>query len=184
MTDLLHTLPGTLARVWDMLEAGVADRTAPARHPVLATVGQDGGAEARMVVLRGADRNAGTLEVHTDGASSKVQEIAASPSCSMLIWDQEQQLQIRLRTLISLAPGTPEDWTRIPDTARRAYGGTPAPGIEIADPADHDPTPDFRRFTILTARIDAIETLYLGPDLHRRAVFLRNDGFAGAWLAP
>ena len=56
MSETGHSLAATLDRAWAMLAAGVADRTAPARHPVLATVGRGGGAEARVVVLRGADR--------------------------------------------------------------------------------------------------------------------------------
>ena len=64
----IPTLDDTLNDVWQRLGRGVADRKAPARHPVLATVGKNGG-EARMVVLRGADRATGCLEVHTDRKS-------------------------------------------------------------------------------------------------------------------
>lgn len=183
MSDLT-TLEGTLGQVWQRLARGVADRRSPARHPVLATVGRDGGAEARSVVLRGVDAAAGALTFHTDLASAKVAEIAAEPRGTVLIWDAKAQLQMRLRVELTVRDGTQAEWAAVPEGAQRVYGGTPAPGAEIARPDAHDSAPDPARFAVVTAQVDAIETLHLGQDRHRRALFRRADGFRGVWLAP
>lgn len=173
------TLDETLNDVWQRLGRGVADRHAPARHPVLATIGADGG-EARVVVLRGVDRAAGTLEIHTDAASSKVAELRANPNATLLIWDQKARLQIRLRVAASITEGDPKAWARVPDTARGVYGGTPPPGEPIATPEAHAPNPTPARFAVLTCRIHEIETLTLAEP-HRRARF--RDAKA-QWIAP
>lgn len=178
----MSDLAATLATVWSMLEAGPADRDAPARHPVLATVGARG-AEARILVLRHADRASGTLALYTDAATAKVADLAAEPRATLLVWDPLARLQIRLRVHVTARPGTPEEWAALTETARQVYGGSPAPGAPIAAPGGHTPATDATRFTVLDARIDEIETLRLS-DPHERARFRRSDGFAGTWLAP
>ena len=50
-------------------------------------------------------------------------------------------------------------------------------GITIAQPNPEE-------FAVLLCHIAEIETLYLGPDLHRRAKFGADNTWAGQWLAP
>ena len=175
-------LAATLSEAWAMLEAGLADRAAPARHIVLATSGP-GGPEARLLVLRGADRGAGTLTLWTDAATAKATELAADPRAALLVWEPEARLQIRLRARVALRSGTPAEWDALPAAARALYGGTPAPGMPVAAPDAHRATPDAARFTVLTATVLEVETLRLAEP-HERAIFRRSDGFAGTWLAP
>jgi pyridoxamine 5'-phosphate oxidase len=170
----------TLTAAWATLIAGPSDRTAAARHIVLATTGAEG-PEARLLVLRGADRAAGTLTLHTDTATAKARELSADPRAALLVWDPEARLQIRLRARMALRPGTPEEWAAVRDPT--VYGGAPTPGTPIAEPMTRTATPDPARFTVLTATIHEIETLRLGQP-HERARFTRAEGFAGRWLAP
>lgn len=170
--------------VWRALEEGVADRTAPARLLTLSTVGLDGSAEARLVILRGSDRDAGQIEIHTDRRSAKVTELARDPRATLLAWLPDAALQVRFRVEIAAREGTEAEWARIPDHARRPYGGTPAPGAPITHPRDHHPSPDQNDFCVLTAIVKSFETLELDPAGHRRAVFRREDGFRGHWIAP
>ncbi|MFY0691034.1 MAG: pyridoxamine 5'-phosphate oxidase family protein [Paracoccaceae bacterium] len=178
------TLEHTLAQVWQSLEAGLRDRSAPARHPALASVGLAGGGEARIVVLRGVDRGAGALEVHTDSASAKVAELSRAPRATLLIWDPDLSFQIRLRVTVEIETGNAEAWARIPESARKVYGGAPHPGGAIATPREFTPAPSPARFAVLKCLIDEIETLHLGAVCHTRARFSRRDGFAGRWVAP
>ena len=85
-------------QVWLRLQRGVADRHAPARHPVLATVTPGGMPQARTVVLRGADPDAGVLEVHTDLMSGKVCDLRANPMAALHVWDAGAHLQTRIET--------------------------------------------------------------------------------------
>jgi hypothetical protein len=178
----MSDLAATLAAAWDTLEAGVGNRTAPARHIVLASTGPNG-PEARLLVLRATDRNAGTLTLWTDAATAKAAELAADPRAALLVWDPDARLQIRLRARVALRPGTPTEWDALPPSARALYGGAPAPGAPVAAPDAHRATPDPARFMVLTATVLELETLRLA-DPHERAIFRRPDGFAGAWLAP
>ncbi len=172
------------ARAWELLEAGLHDRDAPARLPVLATAGLGGGAEARTVVLRGADRAAARLEVHTDALSGKAAELARDPQATLLVWDAGEMLQLRARVRVTLLPGDPQRWQAIPGLARAAYGGTPPPGAGLADPRDWRAEPVISRHLALLCDLGELEVLHLGADLHRRALFAAGDGWAGRWLAP
>ena len=183
MSDL-GTLPGTLEAVWTLLADAPSNRASAARFLALATVGTSGGAETRMIVLRGADRSRGELTAFTNRASAKTSELARSPNATLLVWDAPSRLQIRLRVEIAQRPGSAEEWAGLPTTDQWLYARNPMPGDPMVAPDAATPLPDPALLTILTARIDEIETLHLGRELHRRALFRRNLGFKGEWIAP
>ena len=184
MSEWFETPEGTERRVWQTLGRGLADRRAPARHPVLATRGVEAGAEARVVVLRGVDAEARLLKVHTDVRSGKITELRADPACALLIWDAKANLQIRLRALAEVIVGDAAIWARIPPGAQRVYGGSPTPGARLGDPQNHEPDAILEAFARIVLEVQEIETLHLGPDLHRRARFERSSDWTGTWLAP
>ncbi len=178
MSDLV-TLDATLDAVWATLALGVRDRSAPGRHPVLATVGRSH-AEARVVVLRGADRAKQSVVVHTDARSEKVRDLVANSRATLLIWDADQSFQVRLRVTVDITVGDEAAWSTIPAAARQVYGGAPYPGEALETPDSFVASPDVQRFAQLFCRIDEIETLHLGTR-HRRARF--RDA-TGVWVAP
>ncbi|MEL7212824.1 MAG: pyridoxamine 5'-phosphate oxidase family protein [Pseudomonadota bacterium] len=182
MSDAFQTLDGTLRQVWQRLARGTKDRRAATRNSTLATVSETG-PEARTVVLRGVDPDAKTLEIHTDRRSGKVTELTKNPHATLHVWDAKANLQIRLRCKATLTHANAAKWARIPENAQRVYGGSPAPGQPIASPEAHDATPNRDDFTVITLEVLQIETLYLGPDLHRRAQFDAPD-WQGRWIAP
>lgn len=186
MSQWYEDLATTLDEVWRKLARGVADRRSPARHPTLATVARDGGAEARTMILRGADRATASLEIHTDLEAEKVAEIRAAPRVALHVWDPRADFQLRLRGRAEIDTGEAARaaWERVPEAARTNYGGTPPPGTPIVDPTAHRIAADPGRFAILRCRLDEIETLHLGEDRHRRARFRAADGWRGTWLVP
>ncbi len=183
MNDWWQSLPETLDRVWQMLGRGVADRRAAARHPVLATTGANG-AEARVVVLRGADRAAATLRAYADLRSAKVADLRADPRATLLVWDAGAHLQMRLRVTVHVSAGSAADWARVPPVSARVYGAVPAPGLPVMSPDAVAFTPDAAMFGVLECTLRSIETLHLGEDIHRRALFTAQDGWQGGWLSP
>lgn len=185
MSDWFETLGGIHAHLWDRLDLGVADRDAPARHVVFATQSVNGWPEARTVVLRGADRGTALLEVHTDLHSDKVASLRHLPRASIHVWDACEQLQIRVQAEVEIASGdaVAAIWARVPDPSRQSYGVTPAPGVPIADALDYAKVPDPATFAVLRCHVQAIDAVHLGAD-HRRAQFVRADGWAGQWLSP
>lgn len=173
------------AQVWTRLVRGVHDRHAPARHPTLATVRADGLPQARTVVLRAADREAATLDIHTDLHSAKVAELRENPWAALHVWDASAHLQTRIEAEVAILSGADVAgiWDRVPAPSRSAYGSTPAPGQPIPNALAHDKQPDPAAFAVLRLSVRAIDALHLGPR-HRRARFERGDGWAGQWLAP
>lgn len=186
MSEWWEELDSLLEAVWAYLEAGAREPEAPARFLGFATAGQTGGAEVRMVVLRGADRDRAALVVHTDTLSAKVAELRADPRASLLVWDPATKFQIRLKAEVGIDTGSvvSADWERIPPHARRVYGNRPEPGGTMASPQMLTVTPDRDRFAVMTCRLTEIDALHLGREAHHRALFRRRWGWSGRWIAP
>ena len=153
---------------------------------MLATAGLDGGAEARTVVLRGADRDAGTVEIHTDAETSKVAELRRDPCATLHVWEERPRLQLRLRLTVEILTGSAVQarWEALPEAARTNYGMTPAPGAAIPDSDAYARPSDPARFAVLRGRAEEIEVLLLGSGHDRRALFRRADGWQGSWRVP
>lgn len=186
MSEQGTRLDAVLDEVWHQLARGVSDASAPARTLVLATSGAEGG-EARMVVLRGSDRAADLLLLHTDALSPKVAELRADPRATLLAWDPQGHLQIRMRVTATVTSADPALWDALPETARRAYGGTPPPGTPMDAPGDWRAAPERHRMAEIACRIREIDVLHLAAPAHRRALFSRADGrrhWTGQWIAP
>lgn len=173
------------AEVWLRLTRGVHDRHAPARHPTLATVSPEGRPHARTVVLRAADKVAGTLDIHTDLQSGKVRDLHATPFAAVHVWDASAHLQLRLEARVTLLTGqdVAAIWVGIRAASRLSYGSSPAPGRPITAALDYAKTSDPASLAVLRFQISTVDALHLGPS-HRRARFDRTDGWAGTWLAP
>lgn len=186
MTEWWDHLDTMLDQVWFRLRRGVADRDAPARYLVLATAGQGGGAEARMVVLRGADRAEATLVAHTDTLSAKVAELRADPRATLLMWDAKALLQVRLKCEVGVDTGSCVKgyWRGVPEPARRVYGGMPPPGDVLLEPEELVETSAQDRFAVMTFKVREIDALHLSSPKHHRALFGWKDGWAGRWIAP
>lgn len=185
MSNWFETHEGTLRRVWETLDQGVADAKHPARRPTLATVSPDGWPEARTVVLRSTDRDAAEVNFHTDLYSDKIKSLRATPRVALHIWDAEQNLQIRLQAEVTIRSGhdTRALWDKIPDHAQQSYGVTPPPGAPIGTALDYLKQPDPATFAILHCRVMHIDAVHLGVD-HRRACFSRASQWIGQWLSP
>ena len=137
------------------------------------------------MVLRAADKEAGSVRVYTDAQSHKVAELRATPAAALHVWDSAAHLQIRLAASVAIRTGkdVADIWDKMPDHARLAYGSAPAPGTPVPEALGYSKTPDPHAFAVLDLTIDSMDVVHLGPD-HRRAAFRRDDGWAGHWLAP
>lgn len=173
------------AEIWLRLARGVHDRHAPARHPTLATVSSDNRPQVRTVVLRAVDKQAGTLDIHTDLQSPKVTEVAALPFAALHVWDTSAHLQVRLQAHVTVVtgPDVAMIWAGVPEASRRSYGSNPAPGQVIADALAYSKAADPASFAVLRLSVSSIDALHLGPN-HRRARYDRETGWEGTWLVP
>ncbi len=192
----------TLLEIQRLLEEGVVNRKVAAHHPVVATIDANGSPSQRVMILRACNWAQSTLRFHTDYRSDKIAHVTAHPDASVLIYDGESKLQIRLSGRLSL--GTEEAaeaaWDASTEFARRCYMTQSAPGSIAEAPISglpdwiegKQPTLDMLRdvrenFAILRFEFDRIDWLYLANAGHRRAKFTRERGgdiWEGSWLIP
>lgn len=181
----LNDLQGFLDGAWVQLARGVSDGQSAARFPTFATVSADGMPQARTVALRAACRDSGTVEVHTDIATTKVSELKQSPWAALHIWVPQEELQIRLSTRVEILTGrgVAAQWTRVPPASRVSYGTEPAPGTPIAHATAYEKPAVQDRFAVLRCTIRDMDLVHLGQP-HRRARYVADEGWSGVWLAP
>ena len=96
--DFYDDLSGVLERSWRLLKQAINDSTSPARTPVLISVSADGLAQGRTVVLRGFNRQQRQLQIYTDVRSAKVAQLQAQPTCTLVVYQPNPMIQLRLST--------------------------------------------------------------------------------------
>lgn len=184
------------AEVWAELERAVCRRTSASgaphawRRAVLATV-DEGGPQARSIVLRDCFPANRELVFYADARSPKVAQLRRDPRAVLLCWSEELGWQLRLRCRIEIEISgldATARWARIRHCpAAHDYLSPLAPGTPIDDaqghPVDAPPPPERVRetFTVLTAQVEAIDWLELHALGHRRACF---DADGARWLVP
>lgn len=184
-------LDATRMEAWKLLTRGVADRRSAFHTPSVATVGLDGAARMRTVVLRAAEPSARLLRFHTDARSGKVAEIARDPRVGVHVYDARSKIQVRLEGLATVHPSTSAPaqagWTNTRPQSRAGYAQAPAPAavIDTPDQGDARQGEGVENFNVVEVEIRSIEWLYLFHAGHRRALFIWDgEGWIGKWLAP
>jgi len=182
----LDALPETL---WGVLAEAARPGAHPWRTPVLATRAR-GGAEARIVVLRGVTLPGFELIAFSDVRSPKVAELEAHPAATWLFYDPVQKVQLRAHSEVRMHyrdPVAQTYWHRLPGEQRARYGATAAPGSPRTDP-NLPPPPevgDEAQFAVLVATVRALDFLWVGRLPHRRARFRRiRVRWTGSWVEP
>jgi len=186
MKTLLETPLEIRLRIWRELVRASQDRHHAWRTPVLATAADDGGVNARTVVLRRVDADLGTLVFFTDQRSRKVADISHCSSAMLVFWSDRLRWQLRARVHVSVQASGPEVdalWQRVSQSASAAdYLSPLAPGtprVNAVGPSE--PWVEASHFTVLTAQVTEMDWLELGRAGHRRARVLPD---AWTWLTP
>jgi pyridoxamine 5'-phosphate oxidase len=193
------TLADVLDAAWTLLVRGAGDRKSPVHTPVVASVGADGAPQARVMVLRKADRAAGLLRFHTDVRSAKVASLDGG-RVAVLAYHPGQAVQLRVSGIAEVvAQGAEVDaiWAASTPFARRCYMVDAGPGTVLAGPGSGLPVavegckpdedelvPARANFAIVRVRVTGIDWLHLAQTGHRRAVFAAADGWRGGWVVP
>ncbi|WP_374531592.1 flavin-binding protein [Novosphingobium sp.] len=197
MNEVFQSLDMVLADAAAHLQRAARDRRSPMHVPVVGTADGD----LRMMVLRDCAPDLGLLRFHTDARSAKAGVIADGAPVSVLAFDPEAKLQLRLRGMGRIeqqGPVADAAWAAATPYARRCYlaeagPGTPADGpcsglpteVEGAKPDEAQLLPARDNFAVLLIEPERIDWLYLAHNGHRRAQFARGqDGWQGAWVVP
>ena len=200
--EFYDDLAGTLERSWRLLETAVADPASPARTPVLISVDADGLAQGRTVVLRDFNRQQRQLKVYTDVRSAKVAQLRAQPNCTLVGYQPDPMIQLRLNTRAVIHHDnelTRDAWIVMPGPNRCNYLTDPDPGSLSVEPTDGRPVITaesvptqkeneiaYSHFSVIVFTVNELEWLYLPRRGHRRAQFIWDDAdsLQSHWLIP
>ncbi|MCZ8172162.1 MAG: hypothetical protein O9272_10535 [Brevundimonas sp.] len=180
---MIATLQQALADAEHRLTQGARDRRSPMHMPVVGTADGD----LRMMVLRDCSPGLSLLRFHTDARSPKVTTVAAGGLVSVLGFDPQDKVQVRVR-----GPGRIETtgllaeaaWGAATALARRCYLAVDAPGTPVEEaqsglppeveglrPTEVQLIPAREHFAVLLIEPTSLDWLHLAQGGHRRALF-------------
>ena len=83
-------------KIWSMLDDAVTNRNSQFRIPVF-VCGDQKDFDGRIVVLRKSDQSNSLLQFHSDIRSEKITKLKNNKNASMLFYDKEEKIQVRLK---------------------------------------------------------------------------------------
>ena len=185
-------------KIWSMLDDAVTNRGSQFRIPVF-ICGDQSDIDGRIVVLRKSDQSKNLLQFHSDIRSDKIPKLKNNKNGSMLFYDKEEKIQVRLKVECTINHDneiTKESWSKTGHISRKCYLVDNGPGTESPTPTSglkpeldnfeftmEQSEEGYKNFTVIQCKIKSIEWLYLAAKGHRRARFdIENN--KEKWLVP
>lgn len=183
---------------WAQLEVAGRCPNSAFRYVNFCSVDAQSRPQARMVVLRCADKLARKLEFHTDARSPKWLEISANPNVTILGYCHQTRLQLRLTGTVELhAPESQvaeKAWSKLSPHTQNTYAAGP-PGDELAfDAADKnaEPAPSVTadgkaNFGVLIVKVSMLDWYQLKRENNQRALLTYTDSgicASSQWINP
>jgi pyridoxine/pyridoxamine 5'-phosphate oxidase len=185
---------------WRLLTRANNDRKHAFRTASVSSVRPDGTPNARTVVMRKADREAGTIRLYTDLRSGKMTDLEAGAQLHWLLWDPKKQLQFGASgTVKRLERGRElERFAQLPKHGRKAYATLNGPGTSLTENTDGLP-PNWEamdesetdyaaaNFCVLETVLERAEVLSLDrAQGHRRIRATKDEtgNWALKWIVP
>ena len=189
---------GIKTKIWSMLDNAIKDRSSQFRIPVFICGSQDD-FDGRIVVLRKSDQSNNLIQYHSDIRSNKIAKLKSNKNASMLFYDKEEKIQVRLKVDCTINHDneiTKESWLKTGHMSRKCYLVDNGPGTESPTPTSglrpeldnfeftmEQSEVGYENFTVIQCKIKNMEWLYLAAKGHRRAKFdLENN--KEHWLIP
>ena len=185
-------------KIWSMLNNAIKDRGSPFRIPVFICGNQDD-FDGRIVVLRKSDQLNNLIRYHSDIRSNKINKLKNNKNASMLFYDKEEKIQVRLKVECTVNHDneiTKESWLKTGHMSRKCYLVDNGPGAESATPTSglkheldnfeftmEQSEAGYKNFTVIECKIKSMEWLYLAAKGHRRAKFDLNTK-KEYWMVP
>ena len=185
-------------KIWSMLDDAVTNRSSQFRIPVF-ICGNQNDFDGRIVVLRKSDQSNNLVQFHSDIRSDKIIKLKNNKNASMLFYDKEEKIQVRLKVECNIHHNnetTKESWSKTGHISRKCYLVENGPGTESPKPTSglkpeldnfeftmEQSEEGYKNFTVIQCKIKTIEWLYLAAKGHRRARF-ELDNNKEYWLVP
>jgi len=178
-------------KIWLMLDDSITNRASPFRIPVF-ICGNQNDFDGRIVVLRKSVQSNNLIQYHSDIRSDKIDKLKKNKNASMLFYDKEEKIQVRLKVeciVNHYNEITKESWSKTQHISRKCYLVNNGPGTESKTPTSGLKTEldnfeftmeqseeGYKNFTVIQCKIKSMEWLYLAAKGHRRARFdLKNN---------
>jgi len=186
-------------KIWLMLNDAVTNRSSPFRIPIF-ICGDRFDCDGRIVVLRKSDQNNNLLQYHSDIRSDKIARLKKNKNASMLFYDKEEKIQVRLKVECNVNYDnevTKESWLKTGHISRKCYLVENGPGTETPTPTSglkkeldnfeftmEQSEEGYKNFTVIQCKIKSMEWLYLAAKGHRRARLECTGDKKEYWLIP
>ena len=193
-----ENLKEIIKKIWSMLDDAVTNRSSQFRIPVF-VCGDQKDFDGRIVVLRKSDQSNNLIQFHSDIRSDKIPKLKNNKKASMLFYDKEEKIQVRLKVECTINHEneiTKESWSKTGHISRKCYLVDNGPGTESPTPTSglkpeldnfeftmEQSEKGYKNFTVIQCKIKSIEWLYLAAKGHRRARF-EIDNNKEYWLVP
>jgi len=144
MENSTPTLSDIYNSIWAELKKGVTQRRHPFHLCFFSTIAlkkEKAEPETRIVILRDVDKDSLMLRTNTDLRSDKVSQIRMSPITTMLFYDKEKKIQLRIKAeskLISNKKKVEQIWNEAQEISRRCYYVPVPPKSKIEKPFFND----------------------------------------------
>ena len=185
-------------KIWSMIDDAVTNRSSQFRIPVF-ICGNQKDFDGRIVVLRKSDQSNNLVQFHSDIRSDKIPKLKNNNNASMLFYDKEEKIQVRLKVGCIINHSNEiakESWSKTGHISRKCYLVDNRPGTESSKPTSglkpeldnfeftmEQSEEGYKNFTVIQCKIKTIEWLYLAAKGHRRARF-ELDNNKEYWLVP
>ena len=185
-------------KIWSMLDDAVTNRSSQFRIPVF-ICGDQKDFDGRIVVLRKSEQSNNLVQFHSDIRSDKIVKLKNNKNASMLFYDKEEKIQVRLKVQCIINHSneiTKDSWSKTGHISRKCYLVENGPGTESPKPTSglkpeldnfeftmEQSEEGYKNFTVIQCKIKTIEWLYLAAKGHRRARF-ELDNNKEYWLIP
>lgn len=189
MDDSLNDI---LRHAWELLAQGVKEERPGVGAAVLATVGLNGRANARTVVVRRIDAARRALFVNTDIRSPKRDEIERDAHGTFVFYDPGRGIQLRIEVRLHVHYDntlTRAAWDALSGEGKLNYQTAFPPGRPTSESKVamvEAPASAYAHFCVIEAVAVHMDWLQVSVHPHRRAAFRWSaDGtLQASWLYP
>ena len=146
----------------------------------------------RVMVLREFNLKERYIRFHTDYRAAKIDHYSENNSASVLGYDPNLKIQIKLQGSISVHYNdylTQAAWEGSTTRSKKCYSVKGGSTLEISDPKEYDLKDGniedgYMNFAVLIFSFNNLEFLHLKSSGHRRALHSWNESFTSTWLVP
>ena len=146
----------------------------------------------RVMVLREFNLKERYIRFHTDYRAAKIDHYSENNSASVLGYDPNLKIQIKLQGSISVHYNdhlTQAAWEGSTTRSKKCYSVKGGSTLEISDPEEYDLKDGniedgYINFAVLIFSFNNLEFLHLKSSGHRRALHSWNESFVSTWLVP